>query len=274
MYRAVAPRPALRGLVRSIAAYDETSPGPLVRRQAPVGSCPLILGVHGTLRLNGPDGSSAPTAFLAGLHSAPVYTTFTGRQAGVQVDLDPTALLRLGLGPAELADRVPSIDRLDAPALTRLAEQLTDDPDGETRLARVQDTLCALLEVSPRRPDPEVAHVWRRLRTDRAGVEQLAREVGWSRRHLLTRFRDQIGVPPTLAARVLRFRRAADLLVPGTGPHRRPAATRIADVAAATGFADHSHLVREFRSLAGCPPGVYLAEHGFPDVQDPDGPRS
>ena len=159
-------------------------------------------------------------------------------QAGVQVDLEPTALLRLGLGPA--------------------------------RLVLVQRTLHALLEASRRRPDPEVVRAWRRLHAERVPVGLLAREVGWSRRRLLTRFRAQIGLTPTLAARVLRFRRAADLLVPGVGPDGRPADVRIADVAAATGFADHSHLVREFRALAGCPPRVLLAEHTVPDVQDAD----
>jgi AraC-like DNA-binding protein len=41
-------------------------------------------------------------------------------------------------------------------------------------------------------------------------------------------------------------------------------------VAAACGFADHSHLVREFRDLAGVTPTRYVQEwrSGFPDVQD------
>lgn len=34
----------------------------------------------------------------------------------------------------------------------------------------------------------------------------------------------------------------------------------IADIAAAAGYADHSHLVRDFRSLAGCTPSQLVAE--------------
>lgn len=266
MYRPAAVDPALRGLVHGVAAYDETSAGPLVRRQAPVGSCPLILGVDGVLRLDGPDGSSAQAAFLAGLHSAPVRTTFAGRQAGVQVDLDPLALHRL-LAPAELADRVPALDALGIGALARLPERLGNDTSWDVRLARVQDALLALLVVPGRRPDPEVAWAWRRLTVGRTGVARLAAELGWSRRRLLVRFREQVGVPPTLAGRILRFRRAADLLVPGAGPDRRAADVRIAAVAATSGYSDHSHLVREFHALAGCTPRSYLAEHD-PDVQD------
>jgi transcriptional regulator GlxA family with amidase domain len=84
-------------------------------------------------------------------------------------------------------------------------------------------------------------------------VAALAAGTGWSRRHLLTRFRAQVGLGPKAAGRVLRFRRAADLLAAG------PAGT-LADLAVACGYADHAHLDREFRALAGCTPTTYLAE--------------
>ena len=94
------------------------------------------------------------------------------------------------------------------------------------------------------------------------GIQPLADATGWSRRHLLTRFRAQVGLAPKTAARVLRFRRAAGLLVPpgSDGGPGRPVPRGLADVAAECGYADHAHLVREFRALAGCTPTAYLAE--------------
>jgi len=44
---------------------------------------------------------------------------------------------------------------------------------------------------------------------------------------------------------------------------------RISDVAAATGYADHSHLVRDFRAMAGCTPSQLLAEWGLDDAIPP-----
>jgi transcriptional regulator GlxA family with amidase domain len=108
-----------------------------------------------------------------------------------------------------------------------------------------------------------VSWAWQRLvRSDgRVAVQELAEDTGWSRRHLLTRFRAQVGLAPKPAARVLRFQRASRLLVPTAvhDGHPAPPIPSITDVAAACGYADHAHLVREFHALAGCTPSEYLA---------------
>jgi AraC-like DNA-binding protein len=109
-------------------------------------------------------------------------------------------------------------------------------------------------------PDPAIAWAWRQLVGAHGGVPVgvLADEIGWSRRHFATRFRQQVGLAPKVAARVLRFRHAVDRL-------SMPDAPDIAAVAAWSGYADHSHLVREFHELAGCAPTALLG------AQLPDG---
>ena len=259
--------------MRRYQAYDEVSPsGPLRRREAPHGACTLILSWADPLEAAGPGGRVRSAAFLAGMHDEAVVTAFTGHQQGIQVDLTPLGVLRLLDRPTSaLTNRIAPLDALDEPALAALPERLAHTPDRSQRRALVDATLAGLLDRSRTEPDPEVAHAWRRLThaRGRVAVSTLAAETGWSRRHLLTRFRDQVGLAPTTAGRVLRFREAARLLVAGD-----PVA--IADVAAACGFADHSHLVREFRDLAGVTPTRYVQEWrtGFPDVQDAGEPRS
>lgn len=76
-------------------------------------------------------------------------------------------------------------------------------------------------------------------------VRQLADEVGWSVRHLENRFREQIGLGPKAAARVLRLQRARRPLVTGRGQ---------AETAAACGFYDQAHLSGEFKAMTGCTP--------------------
>ena len=87
----------------------------------------------------------------------------------------------------------------------------------------------------------------------------MAREVGWSERHLAARFRTEIGLTPKAAARVIRFDRARRM-IPG-------AAAPI--VAAECGYADQSHLVRDFVAFTGLAPGAWLAAE-FGNLQAPD----
>jgi AraC-like DNA-binding protein len=267
------PHPALAGVVRRYEAYDEVAAAPLRRREAPHGACTLILSWADPLDMAGPGGHARHAAFLAGMHDGAVLTAFAGHQQGIQVDLMPLGVRRLLDRPLSvLTNRIAALDELEVPALAALPERLAHTPRWPDRFALVDTTLRSLLARSSGRPDPEVVHAWERLTRarGRVAVATLADETGWSRRHLLTRFRDQVGLTPTTAGRVLRFREAARLLVPGAWGLHEPTTARIADVAAACGFADHSHLVREFRDLAGVTPTRYVQEWrtGFPDVQD------
>jgi AraC-like DNA-binding protein len=264
-YSMAPPHRALAGLVMAYAGYREFSTVPLRRRQAPTGSCTLILSFGPPLRLHGPAGPVVPASFLAGMHDASVITEFTGEQHGMQVDLTPLGVFTLlGRPMPELTNLTPRLDELDVPELAALPGRLAEDAGWPQRFARVDAALLRLLDAARAWPDPEVEWAWGRLvRSGGAvGVQQLAEGSGWSRRHLLTRFRTQIGLAPKPAARVVRFQRAAQLLVPtlaGGGPGARvPRA--LADVAADCGYADHAHLVREFRALAGCTPTEYRAE--------------
>ena len=258
------PHPALAHCVLRYLGYSEYSVLPVRRRQAPVGTCTLILSLGPPIRLHGPAGPSAPASFLAGMHDAAVCTEFTGHQHGLQVDLSPLGVFALlGRPMPELTNVAPQLTELDEPALAALPARLADAPDWPRRFALLDALLLRRLDASAARPDPEVAWAWRQLvrSAGLVGVQHLADETGWSRRHLLTRFRDQVGLAPKAAARVLRFRRAARLLAPAAvglaAP--RPSAPTIADIAATCGYADHAHLVREFRTLAGCTPSEYLA---------------
>jgi AraC-like DNA-binding protein len=264
------PHPALAGLVLGYAGYREHSAVPLRRREVPSGLCPVVLSLAPPIRLHGPAGPVVRRSFLAGMHDAAVVAEFTGTQAGVQVDLSPLGVyVLLGRPLPELTNRAPALDELGVPALAALPDQLGADAGGARRLARVNAVLLRLLAASAARPDPEVTWAWRRL-VHSAGscdVGRLAAGCGWSRRHLLTRFREQVGLSPKAAARALRFRHAAELLVPSDA-RARPS---VAEVASVAGYADQSHMVREFRALASCTPSRYVVERqgdpGFPFVQ-------
>jgi AraC-like DNA-binding protein len=96
-----------------------------------------------------------------------------------------------------------------------------------------------------------VLWAWSRLREShgRTAVGALAEELGWSRRRLVARFREEIGLPPKAVARLLRFEHALELVDRGAP---------WAEVAFNAGYYDQSHLINEFRSITGITPVEYV----------------
>jgi transcriptional regulator GlxA family with amidase domain len=100
-----------------------------------------------------------------------------------------------------------------------------------------------------------VIWAWDQLARDhgRVLVGDLCAELGWSRRRIAARFREEVGLAPKGAARLLRFERAKALLESAERPS-------LADVALESGFYDQSHLTNEFRRIAGVTPATYAGE--------------
>lgn len=164
----------------------------------------------------------------------------------VQIRLSPVvAPAILGLPLAELAGNIVALDGLWGRDATHLSERLHETRGWNERFALIETTLSARLR-DDRRPDPEVAWVWRQLIADRgrSRVEHLAAEVGWSRQRLWSRFGTQIGLTPKRAAMLVRFDHAVHRLVRGHPP---------AQVAADSGYADQSHLHRDVHGFTGTP---------------------
>jgi len=80
------------------------------------------------------------------------------------------------------------------------------------------------------------------------GLDELAAAAGIGKFRLVRLFRDRNGLPPHSLQLGHRIRTARRLLEAGRS---------IAEVAAATGFADQSHLHRHFQRSLGLTPGQY-----------------
>lgn len=248
------PSPVLGGLVRSYTGYREEAPTPVHRQETPAGQLTLIVSFGDGFRAEGGGEAgelSEYTSFVAGMHDRPARTAHDGRQFGVQVRLDPLAafsLLDVPLG--ELGNRVVELSDLLGADAERWAGRLSSVDTWQDRFALLDGLLVDRIATGPV-PSPEIVWAWRVMR--RAGgavrVADLAEGAGCSHRHLVARFREQVGLTPKTAARVLRFERATRLLARGDTP---------VQVAATCGYADQPHLIREFGRLAGTTPGAGL----------------
>lgn len=256
------PHASLDGVVVGYCGYTERSVLPLRRREVATASVTLIVSFGDPIivRYGADAAPSRVTSFIAGLHDGWAVTEYIGPQAGVQIDLTPLGAYRLlGVPASEIASGVVDIDALGQRRLAELPERLAAASGWSERFDVLDDELGRWASRGPH-VDRSVAWAWRQLAAShgRVQVAALADEIGWSRRHFAVKFREQIGLAPKPTGRVLRFSHAVTLL-------RSPHVSSIGDVAASCGYADHSHLVRDFHDLAGCAPTSLVA------AQLPDG---
>jgi AraC-like DNA-binding protein len=224
---------------------------------------PLTVAAH-------PDVRQAPGQYetlLGGLHTSPALITHEGRQSGIQVGLSPLgARALLGLPAGELAGLDVDAGEVLGPVAFELQERVRCAAGWRERFAIIDQLLLRRLQPD-RAPPPAVVLAWRTLVDSRGSVtvRQLARETGWSSRHLQDRFREEVGLTPKAAGRVIRFDGARRTL---QNQAARSELRSLADLAADSGYFDQAHLARDFRDLAGAPPSQWLTEE-FRNVQVP-----
>ena len=259
-----APAPLLRGHVLGYTGFVETFERPLRRRELPTERVPLIINLGVPLAIEAPGYAAVSYAdsFVARVSALPAVTEFVGTSAGIQVDFTPLgAHMFLGLAMDELPEPVASLPQLLGHEGKRLTERLRDAAGWEARF-ELLDHGIARRFAQARSPSPSVEWAWETLRASGGLVEigWLAKRLGCSRKHLIAGFREQVGVPPKTAARILRLERAAGLLLGRTwktGWQHEGQGLTLARVAAECGYTDQAHMTREFRKLAGTTPAAY-----------------
>lgn len=247
-----APHPALRGLVADYHGYLLDGMAAGVHHGLPSSTLTVVFAFDEPLDVgwqSDPGSRRRHWALVSGLHAGPALIHHTGFQHGVQLALTPHgARVLLGVPAGALAGELLTLEE------PRAYDAMAAASTWSARFDVLDRWLLDRAAASG--PTPirgELAQVWRRIEQSHGSVRvaELAREVGWSRRHLSERFTDEYGIAPKQAARVARFQRARAVLESGVA---------VADVAAACGFADQAHLTREFRSLGGCTPTSWRRE--------------
>jgi AraC-like DNA-binding protein len=142
----------------------------------------------------------------------------------------------------------------DAPCLLRRdhdsAARLTDIGAFEQRATLIADHLSALAAMADGADLSETAARMIAARGGQLKIGELADQLGVTRRQLERQCRRDLGVSPKMLARILRFRRAASLIARGQ-------VRSGADLAAAGGYVDQAHLIREFQEFAGTTPKLF-----------------
>lgn len=262
-----APTGRLRAFVERYVGYRLTGFAPGIHRGLPSRHMTFIASIGPTIdvvaQTNPAQGPRSYRCVIGGLQASAALIAHNGNQAGVAIELTPLgSRTLLGMPARELWDQALEFSELAGAGGADLWDRLQEPSDWQTRFGVCDEFLSRLVREDA--VDPELQHSWQALVDSggRISVSELAGDTGYSRQHLSRRFRDEFGLSPKLAARVLRFDRAGAML------QRVPSFVSVAQVATTCGYYDQAHLYRDFADLAGCTPRELVGDEDLPFFQD------
>jgi AraC-like DNA-binding protein len=188
---------------------------------------------------------------VAGPRTRALFKNATGVARAVIVQFKPgwsTPLL--GVAAHALTDRIVPMEDLWGRAGGDLCEELLS----ARSLPEVLDRLSHAIALRTQQThEPSSARLARRavrlLETDEVRVDDAAKRLGVTTRHLRRAFAENIGIGPKDFARTVRLQRAV------LGSATSKDWGRIAGEA---GYYDQAHLIADFRDLIGLTPGAFV----------------
>lgn len=242
-YRETPTPPDLDGFVAAIWALDVGGePDHWVEHRAVPDGCIELIRRHAGRSIWRTEQSPL---FVTGLALRPAALCFSGDARFTGIRLWPWAWHALGGDRcADFADGWRAVAQ-DSPLAALLTDAGADLPG-----------LTAAFAGRPQHPIALIRHI------DSIGA--LARHSGLSARQIQRIFARETGMPPRSYLRLLRFRDAVAGVQGDT--------SRLADTAAASGYADQAHMTREFRALGGLSPATARRRAAGPFIPPHDEP--
>ena len=258
------PHPELALHIRRYNGYFESSSQRVRRRELPAGEVALIISLGPQWRAIDPvTGASIGMlrTFIAGLDDTYSLVDSETSGAAIQVDFTPIGARQLLQLPMHLVSkRTTELSDLLGSEADRLIDQLVEARDWNCRFLILDNFLLSRIR-RYKRTTREIDWAWRQLDFSRGSVriQQMSEQLGWTRKRLVKGFRDEVGIPPKVLARVLRFRRAL-------AEFNSQTVADSSQLAAGCGYSDQAHMIREFKDFSGLTPAelvrVYSPDAG------------
>lgn len=257
LYRPPVPL-SLRPYVEGWSGYRERTLDVCARRELPISRIVTIIEFGPPIQVFEPGQELRFTrhqgGFVAGLDDRFTLCRHDGYQAGVELRLTPRGARTIfGVPLSELAGRAVHLTDLLPREQRSLGDRLASCGDWSRRLHIVEALLLERIR--------NASYVCRKTSwalhkieqsQGRVEIEALARELGMSRKHLATLFRDGVGFSPKAYASLVRFEQLVEHLKVSPEP-------RWVELALRCGYADQAHLSREVKRYSGSTPSQLLA---------------
>jgi len=249
------PAPPLNRCIRSLW-YARVSHTPHTReRVLPTGRVQIILNLARDFLLDCPENSpSRPTPPSQIIGGRSVYEII---DTADMADLIGIVFQAGGFSPFAgdathlFSNRSIDLQDLWGASATALRDHLREIPTPQARLRALEQFLLQnFANRIDRHPVVDFALGRFRQAPGVSTVRHVAQSTGWSERRFSQIFREQVGFPPKVWTRILRFQRAVQQLHAGVD-------LPWANLALDCGFYDQSHFANEFRAFSGIDATTY-----------------
>ena len=252
-FQVFTPSSRLQPYVRYYWRLCDVSAGVGHERSVPWGCVQLFF--HRGQRLFSPtQGRLQPRHFVCGQATRYSDLRIEGAIDMLVVVFQPhAARLFLGAPVSLFREASVAIDDVEDAALAELARRVEDTADPRLCIALIEQFLLSRLVTAADHRMKQLSTVVNLIdRCPQLDVPALADTACLSSKQLTRVFADYVGASPKDFLRIVRVQRALSLF------QRQPASS-FAQVAYACGFADQSHMIKEFRQFTGYTPAQYLA---------------
>ncbi|MGJ7907799.1 DUF6597 domain-containing transcriptional factor [Actinopolyspora sp. H202] len=261
MFTSMTPGGPVGEFVESIWLHEGGNPARHAELRLPTGAVELMFNLReDSFRLPGgtaPSGNSRG-AVMAGPYRRAYVLDTTQQSRVLGVVFRPGGARPLVEAPLhELRERHVPLEALWGADAELVRERVLAAPDTGSRLRTLESVLHERLSRRAELAHP-VAVAATACLSDAAGSRRIGRlgeRLGWTARRVEQVFRTDVGLSPKAYQRLWRFRTALEDI---------DEAARLgwSAFAAAHGYYDQAHLIREFRSHCGLPPTEYLRQRG------------
>lgn len=251
--RTLSCHPALRGAVLPYFSCEITA-APFTRHLVPDGSVDVLFSLDGSHGQR--PGAVEPEICVAGAVTSPVAVQRPVGSRVIGVSFAPGAAAAfLGLPLHHLTDQVCDLRELWGNDAAELLDQLREaEPAARADLL---DGFLLRKRAAARVPDPALAAGVELIRSHggRLPMRVLADRLDVPERRLERLFLAGVGISPKKLSRIARLHAVLGRLAQ---PHAAQVSWGM--LAIELGFADQSHMIREFRQLVGTTPAGYVRD--------------
>ncbi len=252
------PPPPLGNLVALLTYYKGYQPGHSIDRFLPDGNVELVIDLtdfpkqvydNETLAVK----QAFRRAWISGLRRE-FISIHAGQDAEMFVVTFRKGAARavVGMPLTELTEQVVEGDLVFGKPILLLREALLAAESPEAKMAVAERHLLSMAgnEIQPN-PFVQYAVDQILLHPGRVSLETLSRKVGYSQKHLIQMFKEEVGLPPKAFLRIIRFQRAIEEI-------ERRGAIEWSHLALDCGYYDQAHFIRDFKRFSGFTPEQYL----------------